>query len=57
MEPQSSKVREWGQFLSVAMASLLVGSIMILSAVGPVHADEVRLFAKPDSQAALRYKA
>ncbi|WP_176597124.1 MULTISPECIES: hypothetical protein [Sphingobium] len=57
MEKQSNSVREIGQFLSVAIASVLFGSTLILSAVGPARASEVPLLANHDCPAALRYLA
>ncbi|WP_041390414.1 hypothetical protein [Sphingobium chlorophenolicum] len=54
MEKQSNHVREIGQFLSVAIVSVLFGSTLILSAVGPARASEV---ANHDCPAALHYLA
>jgi len=57
MEKQSNSLREIGQFLSVAIASVLFGSTLILSAVGPARASEVPIFANPECPAALHYLA
>ncbi|WP_162854517.1 hypothetical protein [Sphingobium estronivorans] len=57
MEKQSPKVREIGQLLSVAIASVLFGSTLILSAVGPARASELPMPATHDCPAALHYLA
>ncbi|WP_176592367.1 hypothetical protein [Sphingobium sp. EM0848] len=57
MEKQSYKAREIGQLLSVAIASVLFGSTLILSAVGPARASEVPMLANHDCPAALHYLA
>lgn len=57
MEKQSAKVRIVGQYLPVLLVSILFGSTMILSAVGPARASEVPVFACQDHPAALRYLA
>ncbi|BAI98247.1 hypothetical protein Sj15T_26420 [Sphingobium sp. TA15] len=57
MEKQSNSVREIGQFLSVAIASVLFGSTLILSAVGPARASETPLLVNPECPAALHYLA
>ncbi|SCW73477.1 hypothetical protein SAMN02927924_02468 [Sphingobium faniae] len=57
MEKKSNEVREIGQLLSVAMAALLFGSTVILSAVGPARASEAPMLATNDTPAALRYLA
>jgi len=57
MEKQSNSVREIGQFLSVVIASVLFGSTLILSAVGPARASEIPMLATHDCPAALRYLA
>ena len=54
MEKQKHSVREFGQFLSVILASVLFGSTLILSAVGPARASEV---ASHDCPAAAHYLA
>ena len=53
----NSKVREIGQFLSVVIASVLFGSTLVLSAVGPARASEAPVLACQNSPAALRYLA
>ncbi|MCP1470024.1 hypothetical protein J3E64_001711 [Sphingobium sp. OAS761] len=57
MEKQTSNVREAGQLMSVAIAAVLFGSTMILSAVGPARASEAPILAAKDSPAAMRYLA
>ena len=57
MEKDTAKVREVGQFLSVAIASILFGSTLILSAVGPARASEATVLAGQDNPAALHYLA
>lgn len=57
MEKQSSSVREFGQFLSVILASVLFGSTLILSAVGPARASEGPMLADHDCPAATYYLA
>ncbi|PNP97362.1 hypothetical protein A8G00_22255 [Sphingobium sp. SA916] len=57
MEKQSNSVREIGQFLSVAIASVLFGSTLILSAVGPARASEIPMLANKECPAALHYLA
>ncbi|WP_327752518.1 hypothetical protein VVT58_13810 [Sphingobium sp. SJ10-10] len=57
MEKQSNSVREIGQFLSVVIASVLFGSTLILSAVGPARASEMPLLANPECPAATHYLA
>lgn len=57
MEKQSNSVREIGQFLSVVIASVLFGSTLILSAVGPARASEAPMLASQATPAALRYLA
>ncbi|WP_242128397.1 hypothetical protein [Sphingobium sp. Sx8-8] len=57
MEKQSYKVREIGQLLSVAIASVLFGSTLVLSAVGPARASELPLIANHDCPAAAHYLA
>lgn len=52
------EVRQIGQTLSVAIAAVLFGSTMILSAVGPARASEaVALDACHSSPTTLRYLA
>ena len=57
MEKQSSKVRDIGQTLSIAIVSVLFGSTLILSAVGPARASEAPLLATHNNPACLRYLA
>ncbi|WP_197707377.1 MULTISPECIES: hypothetical protein [Sphingobium] len=57
MEKQSSSVREIGQFLSVAIVSVLFGSTLILSAVGPARASEGPMLANHDCPAVQHYLA
>ena len=57
MEKHIAKVREIGQLLSVAIASILLGSTLILSAVGPARASEAPLLAGHNNPAALHYLA
>jgi hypothetical protein len=52
------EVRQIGQTLSVAIAAVLFGSTMILSAVGPARASEaVTLAASHPTPATVRYLA
>lgn len=57
MEKENVTVRAIGQFLTVAIASVLFGSTLILSAVGPARASEAPVLAVQTSPAALRYLA
>jgi len=57
MEEKSNPVREIGQLLSVAIAAVLFGSTLILSAIGPARASEAPMLATQDTPAALRYLA
>lgn len=57
MEKQTHNVREFGQLMSVAIAAVLFGSTMILSAVGPARASETPILATQDTPATLRYLA
>jgi hypothetical protein len=57
MTNQTNSVREIGQLMSVAMAALLFGSTMILSAVGPARASEIPVLSTHDTPATLRYLA
>jgi hypothetical protein len=50
-------VREIGQILSIAIAAVLFGSTMILSAVGPARASEAPVLASHSTPPALRYLA
>jgi hypothetical protein len=52
-----TSVREISQLMSVAMAALLFGSTMILSAVGPARASEAPILAAHPGPAPLRYLA
>ena len=45
MEDNSNSVREIGQLMSFAVAALLVGSTLILAAVGPARASETPILA------------
>ncbi|MFZ2996474.1 hypothetical protein [Sphingobium sp.] len=64
MEKQTNKVREIGKLMSVAIAALLFGSTMVLSAVGPARASEnsaraseTPVLASDTTPATLRYLA
>ena len=57
MTNQSNSVREIGQLMSVAIAAVLFGSTMILSAVGPTRASETPVLATQETPATLRYLA
>ena len=57
MEKNSNSVREIGQLMSGAIAAVLFGSTMILSAVGPARASEAPVLATQDTPATLRYLA
>ena len=57
MEKNSNSVREIGQLMSVAIAAVLFGSTMILSAVGPARASEAPILASSDMPAPARYLA
>jgi hypothetical protein len=57
MEKNNNNVREIGQFMSVAIAAVLFGSTMILSAIGPARASETPVPAMHDTPATLRYLA
>ncbi|OHC90195.1 MAG: hypothetical protein A2095_13445 [Sphingomonadales bacterium GWF1_63_6] len=58
MEDNSNSVREIGQLMSVAIAALLVGSTLILAAVGPARASETPILAsETHNPATLRYLA
>ena len=57
MNKQTSSIREIGQLMSVAVAAVLFGSTMILSAVGPARASEAPALAKHDMAASSRYLA
>ena len=57
MEKQNHVFREIGQLLSVAIASVLFGSILILSAVGPARASELPLFKSHGCPQATHYLA
>ncbi|MEK7342889.1 MAG: hypothetical protein AABZ73_03595 [Pseudomonadota bacterium] len=64
MNKQTSSIREIGQLMSVAIAAVLFGSTMILSAVGPARASEkapraseTPALAKHDMAAPSRYLA
>lgn len=57
MEKTSNNMREIGQLMSVAIAALLFGSTMILSAVGPARASETPVLASDHTPATLRYLA
>lgn len=54
---KNSNIREVGQILSAAVAALLVGSTMILAAVGPARASEAPVLASQHIPATLRYLA
>ena len=57
MEKQTNTVREIGKLMSVAIAALLFGSTMVLSAVGPARASETPVLASDTAPATLRYLA
>lgn len=64
MTNQSNSVREIGQLMSVAIAAVLFGSTVILSAVGPASASEnatpaseAPILATQQTPATLRYLA
>lgn len=64
MTNQTNSVREISQLMSAAIAALLFGSTMILSAVGPARASEngaraseAPILAAQQSTAPLRYLA
>ncbi len=57
MDKETNIAREIGQTLSLAIAALLLGSTMILSAVGPARASEAPILADHATPAALRYLA
>jgi hypothetical protein len=57
MTNTKTTAREIGQTLSVAIAALLFGSTMILSAVGPARASEAPVLASYTTPATLRYLA
>jgi hypothetical protein len=57
MEENNNSVREIGQLMSVALAALLFGSTLILSAVGPARASEAPMLASQTTPVALRYLA
>ncbi|WP_147418726.1 hypothetical protein [Sphingobium terrigena] len=57
MEENNNSVREIGQLMSVALAALLLGSTLILSAVGPARASEAPMLASQTTPVALRYLA
>ena len=44
---KTNNIREIGQLMSVAIAAILFGSTMILSAVGPARASEAPMRAHP----------
>ncbi|MEJ7932774.1 hypothetical protein WG907_00700 [Sphingobium sp. AN558] len=50
-------IRDIGQMLSVAIAAVLFGSTMILSAVGPARASEAPVLASKTTPVSLRYLA
>ncbi|WP_420144982.1 hypothetical protein [Sphingobium sp.] len=64
MTNQTNSVRDMGQLMSVAVAAVLFGSTMILSAVGPARASEkafraseAPIPATQETPATLRYLA
>ncbi|MCC4232138.1 MULTISPECIES: hypothetical protein [Sphingomonadaceae] len=54
---KTTNMREIGQLMSVAIAAVLFGSTMILSAVGPARASEAPILASSDMPAPARYLA
>jgi len=57
MTNNTNSVREISQLMSAAIAALLFGSTMILSAVGPARASEASILATQETPATLRYLA
>ncbi|WP_293979454.1 hypothetical protein [Sphingobium sp.] len=57
MQKETTNVREIGQLMSVAIAAVLFGSTMVLSAVGPARASEAPVLAIHDAPASMRYLA
>lgn len=57
MDNSTSSIREIGQLVSVAIAALLFGSTLILSAVGPARASEAPMLASQSTPVTLRYLA
>ena len=57
MEKNNNSIREIGQLMSVAVAALLAGSTLILSAVGPARASEAPASASQAAPMALCYLA
>ena len=57
MDNSTSSIREIGQLVSVALAALLFGSTLILSAVGPARASEAPMLASQTTPVVLRYLA
>lgn len=57
MEKNNNSIREIGQLMSVAVAALLFGSTLILSAVGPARASEAPTSASRAAPMALCYLA
>ncbi|MBA4756082.1 MAG: hypothetical protein H2050_14740 [Sphingobium sp.] len=57
MEKNNNSIREIGQLMSVAVAALLAGSTLILSAVGPARASEAPTSASQAAPMALCYLA
>ncbi|MFC3695844.1 MAG: hypothetical protein ACOY4N_01545 [Pseudomonadota bacterium] len=57
MEKNNNSIREIGQLMSVAVAALLFGSTLILSAVGPARASEAPASASQAAPMALCYLA
>ena len=54
---KTTNMREIGQLMSVAIAAVLFGSTMILSAVGPARASEAPTSASQAAPMALCYLA
>ena len=57
MQNTTNSVREIGQLMSIAVAAVLFGSTMILSAVGPARASETPALASHDMAVPSRYLA
>ena len=54
---KTNTIREIGQLMSVAIAAILFGSTMILSAVGPARASEAPILASSQTAAPAPYLA
>ena len=54
---KTNNIREIGQLMSVAIAAILFGLTMILSAVGPARASEAPILASSQTAAPAPYLA